>query len=282
MFTAFLAVLLLVQVSGIRTARNGFVLYLKFNFLNNLSVGAPVLLNGGSKIGSVLDIYQKNQQTYVKIYIENNLRNKIPKVKETYFSIFSVNMMGQKYINLSAPDVTASTYIQPEEEIDGISPPSIDQMMLSFSGWFEGREGREVVEDIIRKTQYLRSQLNAISEENKEDLAYVSSGAKNLIGRLVDQFNVLQKQFGEISGQVQTVTATSQEGMNSILDNIKAIGKNIENVSKSLDSDKGNLARFAKDKKLGENTKAATAHAKVFMKCLSENPWVLIYKEPCP
>lgn len=281
-FSGILAVLLIVQVSGIRTARNGFSLFLKFKFLNNLSVGAPVLLNGGSKIGSVLDIYQKNQQTFVKIYVTNSLRNKIPLVKETRFSIFSVNLMGQKYVNLTAPDITAEKYIQPDEVIEGISPPSIDQMMLSFSGWFDGKDGKDVLDDIIRKSMYLKSQLNAIAEENRDDLAYVSSGAGNLVSQVVNQFNVLQKQFGEISGQVQDVTISGQEGMNSIFDNLKAIGKNVENVNKAMDASKGNLSRFSKDKKLSENTKAATQYAGVFVKCLKENPWVLIYKEPCP
>jgi len=67
----------------------GFKVNLKFNFLNNLSLGAPVKIAGGIKIGFVDEIYQKELQTFVRIYINERLRNKIPRNPDTQFAIFT-------------------------------------------------------------------------------------------------------------------------------------------------------------------------------------------------
>ncbi len=81
-FVALLATLGRWQMSG-----EGVRLNLRFRFLNNLSQGAPVRISGGLPVGYVEKIYQKDLRTYVQIYLNKDLREKIPKRTETVFAI---------------------------------------------------------------------------------------------------------------------------------------------------------------------------------------------------
>jgi phospholipid/cholesterol/gamma-HCH transport system substrate-binding protein len=278
-------VLILGAIIGARihTARAGFTIDVAFSFLSNLTRNAKVLLAGGREVGYVQDIFQKDQQTYVRLYLQNSLRGKMPNTSDTQISIFSNNLMGQKYINIQFQDLKPNQpVIEPGQVIRGISPPSFEQMMLSFSSWFEGRSAGEVAELIFAKAGLLRANVDAVMNENREDLAATLTGAKNYFTTISGQFEVLKTNVSLIARNSEEILTAQQQSLTQLISNSAAMAQNLEALEKALSHNRGSLGKFSKESKaLRENVRQTIEYSRSFIKCIQERPWVIIYKESC-
>jgi len=278
-------VLILGAIIGARihTARAGFTIDVAFSFLSNLTRNAKVLLAGGREVGYVQDIFQKDQQTYVRLYLQNSLRGKMPNTSDTQISIFSNNLMGQKYVNIQFQDLKPNQpVIEPGQVIRGISPPSFEQMMLSFSSWFEGRSAGEVAELIFAKAGLLRANVDAVMNENREDLAATLTGAKNYFTTISGQFEVLKTNVSLIARNSEEILTAQQQSLTQLISNSAAMAQNLEALEKALSHNRGSLGKFSKESKaLRENVRQTIEYSRSFIKCIQERPWVIIYKESC-
>lgn len=271
---------LLIYVNHSRDSE-GFHVNLKFNFLNNLSEGAPVLFAGGIKVGRVEKIYQRNLQTFVRIYLEDRLRGRIG-AENTVFTIFSNNMLGQKYISLTYhPGRDIGEPISDNAEIFGISPPSVDRMMLTFSKFFQKDDAAEIISDLINQTERLQRNYAIIFQENKEDLNIAMKKSFSLFRRLSERMRNVQQEFNIIGKTYVETGHERREEMKSILENLTLISKNMREISEVFEKQKGSLSRITQNEKLMRESKEVMQYSKDFINCLSEKPWVLIYKEPC-
>lgn len=278
-------VIILAAIIGARihTARAGFTIDVAFSFLSNLTRNAPVRLSGGRQVGYVQDIFQKDRQTYVRLYLENSLRGKMPNTADTQIAIFSNNLMGQKYINIQFQELKPDqAVIEPGQVFRGISPPSFEQMMLSFSSWFEGRSAGEVAELIYARAGLLRANVDAIVNENRDDLAATLSGAKNYFTEISGQFETLRSNIALIARNSEEILTAQQQSLTQIVSNSAAMAQNLEALEKALSHNRGSLGKFNKESKaLRENVRQTIEYSRSFIKCIQERPWVIIYKESC-
>ncbi len=267
----------------IHTARSGFTIDVAFSFLSNLTRNARVLLSGGKQIGHVQDIFQKDRQTYVRLYLENSLKNVMPNNSETQISIFSNNLMGQKYINIQFKERQGNeAVIEPGQVVRGISPPSFEQMMLSFSSWFEGKSAGEVAEQIFSKGALLRSNIDAVIAENRDDLAATMTGAKSYFSTISGQFDGLKTNISLIARNSEEILTAQQQSLAQLVTNTASMAQNLELLEKAMQNNRGSLGRFNKDSKaLRDNIRMTIEYSRSFIKCIQERPWVIIYKESC-
>ncbi|MCB1147151.1 MAG: MCE family protein, partial [Leptospiraceae bacterium] len=136
--TGFLAIFISALVitaaaafAGWQIKKDGFRITARFNFLGNLMEGAPVLIAGCIQVGKVEEIYQENLHTRLTLYLDSSLEGKIPNNSNTRVSVFTNNLLGEKYISLVPGEVQpGDRFLQEGDEIRGIDPPSVDQMML--------------------------------------------------------------------------------------------------------------------------------------------------------
>jgi phospholipid/cholesterol/gamma-HCH transport system substrate-binding protein len=280
----FLVLILSAMIGArIHTARAGFTIDVAFSFLSNLTRNAKVLLSGGREVGYVQDIFQRDQQTYVRLYLENSLRGKMPNTSDTQIAIFSNNLMGQKYINIQFQELKPDQpVIEPGQVVRGISPPSFEQMMLSFSSWFEGRSAGEVAELIFAKAGLLRANIDAVMNENREDLAATLSGAKNYFTAVSEQFESLKSNISLIARNSEEILTAQQQSLTQLVSNSAAMARNLEALEKALSNNRGSLGKFNKESKvLRENVRQTIEYSRSFIKCIQERPWVIIYKESC-
>lgn len=269
--------------SRIHTARSGFTIDVSFSFLSNLTRNAKVLLSGGKQIGYVKDIFQKERQTYVRLYLNNSLKGKIPRGGGTQIAIFSNNLFGQKYINIQLGERLAQTpVIQPGEIVRGISPPSFEQMMLSFSSWFEGRSVGEVSELIFSNAALLQRNLDGIINENREDLQAVIKNATGYFSTISTQFTTLKGNLSLIAHNSEEILTAQQQSMTELVQNSSMIAKNLETIEKALSENHGTLGKFSnQNKEIRENVRLMVEYSRSFITCIQERPWVIIYKESC-
>ncbi len=138
-FTIF--ILIIALLAKINVARSGYELGIYFGFLNDLSVGAPVNIAGGIKIGQVTAIRQSGEKTEVVVWIDNKYRL----IRDTKFAIFTKGIIGSKYINVFVPpSANVEDFLKDGDRIYGIDPPSFDQMMLIFQGFMQDKSGGEM------------------------------------------------------------------------------------------------------------------------------------------
>lgn len=278
-------VLVLTAIIGARihTASAGFNIDVAFSFLSNLTRNARVLLAGGRQVGYVQEIFQKDRQTYVRLYLENSLKGVMPDTQETQISIFTNNLMGQKYINIQFDELKpGQPVIAPGQVVRGISPPSFEQMMLSFSSWFDGKGAGQVAEEIFAKAALLRSNIEAVSAENREDLAATIVGAKNYFSTISGQFDSLKTNVSLIARNSEEILTAQQKSLAELIANTASMAQNLEYLEKALNNNRGTLGRFNRDsKEMRENVRLTMEYSRSFIKCIQERPWVMIYKESC-
>ena len=261
-------------------ATQGFHIHVQFNFLNHLSVGAPVRVAGGLDVGFVKNIYQKGMETYVLIYVDNRLTNLLPKREETQFAIFTQGLMGQKYINIHIPEHKEGDIFYKDGDITrGIDPPSIDHMLLMFSSWFDGKNGGQVLAEIIHETKLFIEGLNMIVSENRRDIRSTVKNTKELLGSTIVQFRNLAIKLNSLSTNLLDISDKNKADVQIMLQNLSLISNDLNEISKRITSGKGSMGKLLYDDKLYQDLVRAASNAEKLFSKLGQNPWRLIYKD---
>ena len=278
--TLVVFIIMVAFVSRWQMKQAGFVLNIKFNFLNNLGINAPVKIAGGIPIGFVSHIYQKDLQTYVSVYLKKELENKIPKKPETIFTIFSSSLMGQKYINVVIPPSEPDDeFLKDGDEWVGIDPPSLDQMMLAFSSWFDGKNGGQVLAEIIQETRQFISNLNAIAAENRSDIRLTVKQAKDSFATLASQLDILMAKLTILSTNFTDISTKNKDDIEIMLANLSQISREMNTITQRVNSGKGTVGKFLADEELYKTANETLVNARDLFQKLKQNPWLLLYKE---
>ncbi len=265
-------------ISRWQISTKGFTMNLRFSFLNNLTTGAPVRIAGGINVGFVQKIYQKNLNTYVRIYLENSLRDKIPKTKETYFAIFTEGLMGQKYVNLHIGEAKeGDEYYQPGDQVIGIDPPSIDQMLLAFSSWFDGKNGGEVIAQIVHETKLFINTLNSIVSENRKDIRLTIINTRKSVGSLSKELGILVKRLNILSENLVDISSKNKTDITETIGNLSLVSQDLNLITKRITSGRGSVGKLLQDDQLYKDAYATIRNAKEFFNLLKREPWRLVY-----
>ncbi len=260
--------------------KKGFEVSVEFNFLNNLGKGAPVLISGGIKTGYVKEIYQKDLKTYVRLYLDDTVKNKLPKKEGMTFSIFTTGLMGQKYINLTIPPVEpGDTFLQDGDIVRGQDPPSVDQMILAFSSWFKGKNGGQVLAEIMQETQRFINNLNSIAQENRGDVRMTISQARESIVTLSAQLDSLMVKLNVLTDNFSEISTQNKRDIQIMLANMSRISRDLNLITQRINSGRGTVGKFVADEALYNNATEALANARDLLKLLNEKPYLLIQKE---
>lgn len=273
-FVALLATLGRWQMSG-----EGVRLNLRFRFLNNLSQGAPVRISGGLPVGYVEKIYQKDLRTYVQIYLNKDLREKIPKRTETVFAIYTTGLMGQKYINITIPEPKqGEVFFQDGDEWIGIDPPSIDQMMMAFSSWFDGKNGGQVLAEIMKETETFLANLNGIVNENRGDIRTTIRQARESFTSLSAQLDTLMQKLNILSKNFTDISNQNKQDIQIMLENMSKISRDLNLITQRVNSGRGSVGKLIQDEELYKNANEAAYHARELFRKLEENPSLFLNK----
>lgn len=260
--------------------KDGFSVDLEFSFLNNIGVGAPARIAGGIPVGYVESIYQKNLKSFVRVRLHEELRNKIPKNTGTQFSIFTTGMMGQKYINITiSPESAGGPMLQENDIIRGVDPPSVDQMMMAFSSWFDGKNGGQVIAEIMQETQKFIANLNSIAVENRGDIRLTIKQARSSIMSLSKQLDDLMTKLNILSTNFTDISTNNKKDIQIMLENLAQISNDLNLITGRINSGRGSVGKFIKNEELYSNASEAVAHARDLFRTLKDKPWLIMYKD---
>ena len=266
-----------------RQRQRGFEIIIRFSNLNNLSQGAPVKLAGGPEVGVVKAIFQKNMQTYVRVYLDNILLNKIPRGKDSQFSIFTTSLFGQKYVNLFLRySESELDFLKPGDETTGISPPSVDQFLLAFSSWFDGKSSEQVFQGIASKVEIFLKQLNEVVNENRADVNETLLQASRVYTRFSRETEKLSRQMKVIAGNMNVSTAGNKQRLKKIASDLAGFNSSLDKLSKSLKSGSGSLSKLVNSKELRKNFRLTYYHGTRLVDCLNNRAFDVVFnKKSC-
>lgn len=258
----------------------GFYIDIEFGFLNNLTTGAPVRIAGGISIGYVEKIFQKDLKTYVRVLIDGQYRDKIPKKDTTVFAIYTTGIMGQKYVNISFEPAKPGEDVYRDGDVaKGIDPPSIDQMLMAFSSWFDGKNGGQVLAEIMKETQKFVANLNGIATENRADIRMTIKQARESFISLSQQLDTLMQKLNILSKNFSEISTKNKQDIQVMLENMSRISRDLNLITQRINSGRGSIGKFIQDEDLYTNANEAVANARDLFRLLREKPWLIMYKE---
>ena len=273
-FTIF--ILIIALLAKINVARSGYELGIYFSFLNDLSVGSPVNIAGGIKIGQVTGIKQSGEQTEVTVWIDN----KYKLIKSTKFAIFTKGIIGSKYINVFIPPSTnIEEFFEDGDRLRGIDPPSFDQMMLIFQGFMQDQSGGEILAEIFKNSQQFVENLNAISKDNKGDIRETVIATKATIFLFSQQMRLFMEELNRFTGNMASLSERNKQDITIAIKNMSEITSNLNKIIQRLEQGRGSLGKLMNDEEIYYNIKDASQSAKDLFNELKQDPSKLFFKQ---
>ncbi|MFC1670909.1 MlaD family protein [Spirochaetota bacterium] len=273
-FTLFIAIVAL--LAKINVAQSGYKVGVYFGFLNNLSIGAPVRIGGGIKIGFVESIKQSGEKTEVTVWIDN----KYKLIKASKFAIFTRGMIGEKYINVFVPpSVDVDEFFSDGDKSFGIDPASIDQIMLTFQSFMQDKSGGEILADIFQNSKKFVENLNKITDENRYDIRKSVLSGKAMIVLLSYQMKVFMKSLNKFTGNMAKLSEKNKEEFSIAMKNISEMTRNLNKIIYRLEKGRGTLGKLLTEEDIYRNLNDASIYAKDLFRSLSKDPSKLLYRQ---
>jgi phospholipid/cholesterol/gamma-HCH transport system substrate-binding protein len=273
-FTIF--ILIIALLAKINVSRSGYELGIYFGFLNDLSVGAPVNIAGGIKIGQVTGIKQSGEQTEVTVWIDN----KYKLIKSTRFAIFTKGMIGSKYINVFIPpSANIEEFYGDGDRLRGIDPPSFDQMMLIFQGFMQDQSGGEILAEIFKNSQQFVENLNSISKDNKGDIRETVISTKATIFLFSQQMRIFMDELNRFTGNMSSLSEKNKQDVTIAIKNMSEITSNLNKIIQRLEQGRGSLGKLMNDEEIYYNIKDASQSARDLFNELKQDPSKLFFKQ---
>lgn len=273
-FTIFITFVAL--LAKINVARSGYNLRLYFGFLNGLSIGAPVRIAGGVKIGQVESISHSGEKTEVVIWIDNNYTL----LKTAKFAIFTTGLIGEKYINVFIPpSINVDDFFQDGEKVYAIDPASFDQMMLSFQAFLQDESGSQLLAKIFQNSEKFVENLNKISDENKDDIRQSVSGARWMITQTSDQLSQIMANLNRLSVNVADLSDKNREEISITMRNLSELSVNLNKIVYRLENGRGTLGKLLIEEEVYNNLKDASVSARELFRSLKQDPSKLFFNQ---
>lgn len=216
-FLTVTLIILAIIIFNLRESKNYYSIFVKFRFIGDLKEGAEVRYLGGFNIGYVKSIYQKDN------WVEANLKikNGISILKGSEFSIYTIGLLGARYIEVTPPVSQSDTkeFLKPGDVI-----------------WGNDAMGLEVI-------QYNLAKINIALPTDKEKLKQFDVILKNSASSLKRLKNDIQPKSEKFLMDVSFVNILTKK----ILSRIEDIEKSINYYKKDLDSlNKEKLKKYLK------------------------------------
>jgi len=277
-------IVVLKRIATWQAEKDGFRLNLEIGYLSNISKDAPVKLNGGIEVGYVEKIFQKNLKTYIRVFLNKTMQNKIPKNKNTIFALFSESLMGPKYVNLAlAQPQKDDIFLQNNDTWLAIEPASLDKIMLSFSRWFSiGKKNKYNNPDYLLKAfKHFLKKNKEISQENKANLLLLIKNANLSLHKITNTITNVRKNVRKVSRQYNIDSAENKENLQKLLKEVQQVVKHAKVIQHALDSSKGSLGKWIHKKEFYTNLNQTTSGAKALFTCFKKRPYILFEKKGC-
>lgn len=273
-FTIF--IILVGLLAKINVSQSGYKIRIYFGFLNDLSIGAPVKIGGGIKIGQVDDIKQTGEKTEVIVWIDK----KYKLTKSSTFAIFTTGLIGEKYINVIVPPIMVEgEFLSDGDKKYGIDPASFDQMMQTFQGFLQDKSGGQILAEIFQNSNRFVENLNNMVQENRYDVKRSVSIFKSMVGSFSVQTRILIDQLNHFTGNMAELSEKNKAEVSITLRNLSETTDHLNKIIFRIENGRGTLGKLLSDEEVYNNIKDASIFAKDLFYSLKKDPSKLFFRQ---
>jgi phospholipid/cholesterol/gamma-HCH transport system substrate-binding protein len=273
-FTIF--IILVGLLAKINVSQSGYKIRIYFGFLNDLSIGAPVKIGGGIKIGQVEDIKQTGEKTEVIVWIDK----KYKLTKSSTFAIFTTGLIGEKYINVIVPPIMdEGEFLSDGDKKYGIDPASFDQMMQTFQGFLQDKSGGQILAEIFQNSNRFVENLNNMVQENRYDVKRSVSIFKSMVASFSVQTRILIDQLNHFTGNMAELSEKNKTEVSITLRNLSETTDHLNKIIFRIENGRGTLGKLLSDEEVYNNIKDASIFAKDLFYSLKMDPSKLFFRQ---
>lgn len=273
-FTIF--IILVGLLAKINVSQSGYKIRIYFGFLNDLSIGAPVKIGGGIKIGQVEDIRQTGEKTEVIVWIDK----KYKLTKSSTFAIFTTGLIGEKYINVIVPPIMVEgEFLSDGDKKYGIDPASFDQMMQTFQGFLQDKSGGQILAEIFQNSNRFVENLNNMVQENRYDVKRSVSIFKSMVASFSVQTRILIDQLNHFTGNMAELSEKNKTEVSITLRNLSETTDHLNKIIFRIENGRGTLGKLLSDEEVYNNIKDASIFAKDLFYSLKKDPSKLFFRQ---
>ncbi len=265
----------------------GYTLSIQYDFLDNLQTGSKIRVSGGPSVGYIDKISFEGGKIVVRALIQNNFRIN----RNAKFYIYSTSLVGQKYINVSDYDPTASEFFTNNEYIIGNSPigfsRTIELAGSIVNSLISSSNNSDVVnklKDTFQNTMDLIAGLNRVVKENEGDLRQsiynLNQGLKNsaeVMGRVNHTIENLESFTKKINNSMNSLTPNE---IGDLISNVTSLSLELKNLSEDINKlsyDKTSPLYLMRDKETKTRLDTTLKNFEIFSQKISSNPSALIF-----
>jgi len=246
-------------VGKVRVGVSGYYLKVKYKFVNDLKVDAPVKYAGGPVIGRVRDVRVNEDMVVVTLWIERAVRLR----EDSEFWVFTSGMLGEKYIEVNASLSGIAPYLPEGAQVRGVDPISIDATMIRMGKMMDALAPIFAKEEVASSVHKMINNLNEASERVARVVEKHSAGIDAALadvetfGRsarsLAKELEALTKVLnaGEGPDSVRSAIVRANAAMTSL----QATAASVDSVARKLDQGKGLLGVLLNDEALAKDVK---------------------------
>jgi len=263
--------------------RQGTILYAKYERVDGLSVGTPILVRG-IKIGSVQKLFLQSDDS-VEVTLNINMIEGLPTGSIAH--IRSIDILGSKAIDVERG--TGAYYIPHNGRIKGVyddgimgelmetgseigknvneSSQKINVILAELESLIRD-SGRKDIEETLRNVNSVSSQLDALVKETNNDVKQSISSLRSMLDNLSD---LTSEERGELQRTLANLEATTAE-LEKMSGNLNKMSVDLASVMKKINDGEGTLGLLVNDPKLYHNLDTLTVNLNRLVQNVNDNP----------
>lgn len=169
-------------VLGNCSLRDGYTVYVDYDFSGNVQAGAPVKVSG-IKVGRVEEVEflggevdaktGRRVQVRVELWIEDRARNSVRRDSE--FFINTAGVLGEQYLEIVPGDDYEAPAIEPGTVVRGSDPPRTDLVVSRLYEVLDNlssvlRDDKELIRDLLKNGASAVNEVNTLLVENRAEI----------------------------------------------------------------------------------------------------------------
>ncbi len=279
----------------IRFGEEGYTIRVRFNFIGDLKIGAPVIFAGGIRVGKVIDIVHAGDQVEVIIWLKKDF-----KIKEgNEIVIYTMGLLGEKYIEINGYEGPGE-YLKDGDVVTGTDPVSLDAMTIKLAKLMKGVFGPTLTDEEVKRSfsqlfnnaGELAYNLDMLVKENRPNLRSTILNIRSAAESLERNLTSVLVQIRKLSEDISEISEENQKRINETIKNLerttvrlkKAMkdlersSNNLKHITSAIRHKKGTVGKLIYDRELYENLRKTSKNLLRFSEQIKKSPRKLFFK----
>lgn len=287
-------VLVVIFLGKLKLTDDGYTLKVRFNFVGDLKVDAPVIFAGGIRVGKVSKIALYKDLVEVTLKIDRSFLIK----PGNEIVIYTQGLLGEKYVNINGYDGPGEV-LKDGEVVTGVDPVSLDAMSIKMVKLMKGVFGPTLTDEDVKKSFAnvfnnagdFAYNLDMLIKENRQNIFLTVQNLKstaqaldvNLSG-VLKEISTLSRDIGQISKEnqasinktVRNLEETSRQ-LNTTIRELEHSSANLEKITAAIKNREGTVGKLIYEKDLYESLIVTSKNLEIFSQQISKNPRSLLF-----